>query len=65
METKVTSIRAYNKHCIGCEKHQADVMIGYTVDDATEETIDLFLTTEMACELFNDLDNAIKRNELF
>ena len=64
METTITSIKAYDKDCIGCVKHKRDIMIAYTADDPEgADIIDLFLTQVQAKILANDLAIMIKCNE--
>ena len=62
METIITSIRVFDKNCIGCTRNEKDVMIAYTHDD-TEDIVDIFLTQDQAKTLTDDLVIVTERNE--
>lgn len=58
----VTSIKVFDKNCIGCARHKRHVMIAYTFDNS-EDITDIFLTQDQAEDLANDLVVITKRNE--
>ena len=63
MNTKVNTIRAFNKYCIGCKKENSDVMISFASDDSINyEYTDLFLTQAQAKLLIEDLSKAYAIN---
>jgi hypothetical protein len=61
MESKISTIRAYDKKCIGCQKFGAAVMISFQTKQGGDIT-DLFLD-ETQAELFHgELTRCITRN---
>ena len=62
MEPIITSVRVFDKNCIGCTRNKKDVMIAYTHDD-TEGIVNIFLTQDQAKTLTDDLIIVTERNE--
>lgn len=61
MESKISTIRAYDKKCIGCQKFGASIMISFQNKQGGDIT-DLFLD-EAQAELFQgELAKCITRN---
>lgn len=58
----ITSIKVFDKNCIGCVRHKRHAMIAYTSDNP-EDITDIFLTQDQAKDLADDLVIVIKRNE--
>lgn len=61
-EVEAKNVRAYDKNCTGCLRHQKDVMISF---DSTEEGYDikdLFLTQDQAEFLLKELSEVVERN---
>ena len=61
-EKEITSITVHGNECIGCKKHNKDIMIAYT-DNNSDEIIDLFLSTEQAESLLKRLSEGLAENE--
>ena len=57
---KATSIKVFDKDCLGCVKHKRHVMIAC---DNPKNITDIFLTQDQAKDLANDLAIITKRNE--
>lgn len=60
MELKPTNIAVNGKKCIGCQRHQREIMLSFMEDKGTIH--DIFLTTEQAQKLFQDLGLEMYRN---
>lgn len=52
-------IASFGKNCIGCQKHNTDIMISAT---SIDYSIDIFISEKDAKELIEDLQTTIKRN---
>ncbi len=65
-ESIATSIRAYDKECIGCQRHSRDIMISYTKENDAKrsQVYDLFLTQGQAKMLYEELGRQIAENEV-
>ena len=61
MEGTVQDIRAYDKHCIGCTRNSADIMISFRLK-SNGEFHDIFLTTEQAESLILELNKKLDIN---
>lgn len=61
MESKVSTIRAYDKKCVGCQIFRASIMISFQTEKGGDIT-DIFLDDSQA-ELFHgELTKCIARN---
>jgi hypothetical protein len=66
-EVEIKNIRAHGNGCIGCKRHEKDVMISFTNTLANKEesrVTDLFLTQEQAELLLKELSIAVNQNIL-
>jgi hypothetical protein len=64
-EIEIKSIRAYGNGCIGCRRHDKDVMISFTntlANKGESRVTDLFLTQEQAEFLLKELSVAVNQN---
>lgn len=61
MESKPKVVDVKDKHCIGCVKHQSDVMVTMLTPEG--EFCDFFLTTEQADYLYMKLGRVILNNK--
>ena len=57
---KVKNIRAYDKYCIGCQRHGAHIMISYVNEDNT--ITDLFLDESQSKSLLEELNKCHEQN---
>lgn len=55
-----TSVRAYNKNCMGCESEHKDIMISIGLNGL--EILDFFLNQEDATRFHKELGERIKQN---
>lgn len=62
-ETIIKHISVHGQSCIGCERHEKDVMITF-MDEEKENVHDLFLTTSQADGLLNELKRVLESNDL-
>lgn len=62
-EKEVLTITAQGKDCIGCQKHQKDIMISYT-SKGEDQIIDLFLTEYQARTLLENLNKLFAERKL-
>ena len=62
MELIATTIRAYDSGCIGCQRHDRDIMLSfmYEGDPERSKIHDLFLTQEQALALHKELGERIE-----
>jgi hypothetical protein len=63
MEAIVIHSAAYNKDCIGAERHKRDVMLTFMLE-GKDEYYDLFLTNEQAILLQNNIKKAVESNKI-
>jgi hypothetical protein len=66
-EIEIKNIRAHGNGCIGCKRHEKDVMISFTNTSEEKErsrVTDLFLTQEQAELLLKELSIAVNQNTL-
>ena len=60
----VKSANTFGKAYYGCEEKRKDVMISVKVEDESGfKTVDLFLTTKQAEDLYDSLGKTISKNE--
>ena len=58
--TKVFNVLAFGKHCNGCQRHGADVMLTVVVDDVNQ---DFFLDQKQAEKLAALLNEVVEDNK--
>lgn len=65
MQLQLKNIRAFDKKCLGCKKHNKDIMLSFMFDDDQNKhgVHDLFLTQKMAEYLVCELTDAVNRNK--
>ena len=65
-EINVKNITVHDKKCIGCKKHDKDIMISYMdYNDKNNKIIDLFLTKDQSEYLLNILKKKINENSSY
>lgn len=62
MEAHVETANAYSKTCLGCIRHNKDVMITFTYEGEKLSFHDFFLTNKQAQRLLERLTLALKYN---
>lgn len=66
MEAIVSNVNVYDISCIGCLRHERDIMITMSTPGEGEHNIefnDFFLTTAQAIQLRDEIDEKLKSNK--
>jgi hypothetical protein len=62
MEIITTLIDVKGKNCMGCKRHNQDVMVTF-MDAKTNELVDVFMTTKFAQNLVTQTNTVLKDNK--
>lgn len=60
---KAEQVSVYGKDCIGCKRHESDVMMGVCHEETGKtEFMDIFLSNEQARNLAQDILSRVEEN---
>lgn len=62
LEKEIINTNVFGKGCIGCLAHKKDIMIAYNYQ-GSDDIVNLYLTTEQAKNLLDNLKKQLKNNK--